>query len=59
MYTAPSSDHSYSLTLNLPFKVILRKFEVFWSLEWEWCTFQKIDETSLKSTNLDMASIMI
>ena len=32
---APSSDHSL-LTLNLPFKVILRRFEiVFWCLEWE------------------------
>ena len=51
MYIAPSSDHSL-LTPNLPFKVILREFEVvFWCLEWECCTFQKIDENSFKSTN--------
>ena len=48
--TTPSCDHSW-LTLKLPFKIILRKFEVvFWCLGWE-CTFQKIDENSLKSTN--------
>ena len=35
MYIAPSSIHSL-LALNLPFKGILRKFEVFWCLEWEW-----------------------
>ena len=48
MYKAPSSNHSL-LTLNLPFKVILRKFEVVsrW-LEWEWCTFQKIDFKTLE-----------
>ena len=41
MFIAPSSDHSL-LTLNLPFKVILRRFEVvFWCLECECCTFQK------------------
>ena len=35
MYIAPSSDHSL-LTLNLPFKVILRRFEVVLDcLEWE------------------------
>ena len=43
VYIAPSSDHSL-LTSNLLFTVILRKFEVvFWCLEWECCTFQKID----------------
>ena len=47
----PSSDHSL-LTLNLPFEVILRWCEVvFWCLEWECCTFQKIDENSFKSSN--------
>ena len=51
MHIAPSSDHSL-LTLNLPFNVILRKFEIVSRcLEWEWCTFQKIDENSFKSTN--------
>ena len=41
---APSSDHSL-LSLNLPFKVILWRFEVvFWCLEWKCCTVQKIDE---------------
>ena len=52
MYIAPSSDHSM-LTPHLPFNVILRKFEVvFWCLEWECCTFQKIyDFSSFKSTN--------
>ena len=51
MYIAPSSDHSL-LIPNLPFKVILRKFEVvFWCLEWECCTFQKTDENSFKSSN--------
>ena len=34
------------------FKVILRQFEVvFRCLEWECCTFQKIDENSFKSTD--------
>ena len=48
MYIAPSSDWSL-LTLDLPFKVILRRFKVvFWCLEWECCTFQKIDENSFK-----------
>ena len=50
MYKAPSSD--CSLTLNLSFKVILRQFQVvFWCLEWECCTFQKINENSFKFTN--------
>ena len=41
MYIAPFSDHSL-LTPNMPFKVILRKYEVvFW---WDYCTFQKIGE---------------
>ena len=32
--------------------MILLRFEVvFWSLEWECCTFQNIDENSFKSTN--------
>ena len=48
---APSSDHSL-LTLNLPCEVIVRKFEVvFWFLEWECCTFEKINENSFQSTN--------
>ena len=53
IHVVPSSDHSL-LTLKLPFKMILRKFEVFWCLEWEWCTFKKIDEYSLKSTNITL-----
>ena len=40
MYIAPSNDHLL-LTHNLPFKVILRRFEiVFWCLEWECCTLK-------------------
>ena len=51
MHIAPSSDHSL-LTSNLPFELILRKFEfVFWCLVWECCTFQKIDENSFKYYN--------
>ena len=43
MYIALSSGHIF-LNLNLPSKLILRRFEVvFWCLEWEWCTFWKID----------------
>ena len=34
MDIAPSSDHPL-LTLKLPFKVMQRRFEVFWCLEWE------------------------
>ena len=50
-YMAPSSGH-ISLNLNMPFKFILRRFEVvFWCLEWECCTFWKIDGNSFKSTN--------
>ena len=45
MYIAPSSDHSL-LTLNLPFKGILRGFEVCLPLQ-----LQKIDDSSCKSTN--------
>ena len=53
MYIAPSSDYSL-LTIKLPFKVILRRFEVvFWCLEGEMLhTFQTIDENSFKSTML-------
>ena len=41
MYIAPSSGH-ISLNFNVPFKLILRRFElVFWCLEWECCTFFK------------------
>ena len=48
MYIAPSSGH-ISLNLNMPFKLILRRFEViFWCLEWECCTFWKIDGNSFK-----------
>ena len=51
MYIAPSSGHTV-LNLNLPFKVVLRRFEVvFWYLEWECCTFWKINGNSFKSTN--------
>ena len=51
MYIAPSSGHIF-LKLNMPFKLILRRFEVvFWCLEWECCTFWKIDGNSFKSTN--------
>ena len=39
--------------INLPWnKWIVRRFEVvFWCLEWECCTFRKIYENSIKSTN--------
>ena len=48
MYIAPSSSHSL-LNLNVPFKLILRRFDVvFWCLEWDCCTFQKIDENSIQ-----------
>ena len=51
MYIAPSSGH-ISLNFNMPFKLILRRFEVvFWCLEWECCTFWKTDGNSFKSTN--------
>ena len=51
MYIAPSSGH-ISLNINMPFKLILRRFEVvFWCLEWECCTFWKTDGYSFKSTN--------
>ena len=51
MYIAPSSGN-ISLNFNMPFKFILRSFEVvFWCLEWECCTFWKIDGNSFKSTN--------
>ena len=51
MYISPSSGH-ISLIFNMPFKLILRRFEVvFWCLEWEYCIVWKIDGNSLKSTN--------
>ena len=51
MYKAPSSGH-ISLNFNMPFKLNLRRFEVvFWYLEWECCTFWKLDGNSFKSTN--------
>ena len=51
IHVAPSSGH-ISLNCNMPFKLILRSFEVvFWCLEWECCTFWKIDGNSFKSTN--------
>ena len=51
IYIAPSSGH-ISLNFNMPFKLILRRFEViFWCLEWECCTFWKKDGNSFKSTN--------
>ena len=41
MYIAPSSGH-ISLNFDMPFKLILRRFEVvFWCLEWECCSFLK------------------
>ena len=50
MYLVPSSGH-ISLNFKMPFKLILRRFEVvFWCLEWECCTFWRIDGTSFKST---------
>ena len=52
MYKAPSTGHGL-LNLNLPFKLMLRRFEVvFWCLEWECCTFGKIDKNTLRSTNI-------
>ena len=51
MHIAPSTGH-ISLTFNMPFKLIVRRCEVvFWCLEWECCTFWKIDGNSFKSTN--------
>ena len=51
MYIAPSSGHEW-LNLNLPFELILRRAEVgFWCLEFERCTFWKIDGNSFKSIN--------
>ena len=42
MYIDPSSGHISLNFLNMPFKLILRRFEVvFWCLEWECCTFLK------------------
>ena len=51
VYIAPSSGHE-SVNHNLPFELILRRFEVvFWYLEWNCCTFKNIDGNSFKSTN--------
>ena len=51
MYIAPSSGRDL-MNLDLPFKLILRRFEVvFWYLNWECCTFWKFDGNSFKSTN--------
>ena len=50
-YIAPSSGHEL-MNLDLPFKLILRRFEVvFWCVEWVCCTFWKINGNSFKSTN--------
>ena len=50
MYIASSSGH-ISMKFNMPFKFILRRFEVvLWCLEWECLTFWKIDWNSFKST---------
>ena len=52
MYIAPSSGH-ISLNFIMPFKLILRRFEVvFWCLEWECSTFWKIDGNWIKSLTL-------
>ena len=51
MYIASSSGCSL-LTLNLPLKVIVGRFEIVFNVGWECCTFPKIDEKSLKSTNI-------
>ena len=50
MYIAPSSGEPL-LNLNLPFKWILRRFEVVFSCLENVALFYKIDENSLKSTN--------
>ena len=51
MHIAPSSGH-ISLNCNMPFKLFLEMCEVvYWCLEWECCTFWKIDGNSYKSTN--------
>ena len=43
MYIAPSSGH-ISLNFNMPFKLILRRFQVvFWYLEWELMLFSLKD----------------
>ena len=53
MYIAPSSGH-VSLNCTMQFELILRRFEgfFFWCLEWECCTFGKIDGNSFKSTKM-------
>ena len=44
MYIAPSSGH-ISLYVNMPFTLILRRFEVvFWCLEWEAALFERLME---------------
>ena len=59
MHIYPSSGHSF-VNLNVPFKLILRTFDVaFWYLEWECCTFQKIDENWFKSTNTKFTMALI
>ena len=51
IHVGPSSGRAL-LNLILPFKLILRRFEVvFWCLKWECCTFWKIDGNSFKFTN--------
>ena len=50
MHISPSRGEPLP-NLNLPFKWILSRFKIFWCLEWECCTFQKIDEKSFKPTN--------
>ena len=52
MYTAPSSGH-ISLNCTMPFKLILRRFEVtFWCLEWECCTFERLVKLHSNSPTL-------
>ena len=42
MYIPPSSGEPLP-SVNLPFKWIVRRFEVvFWCLEWECCTFERL-----------------
>ena len=50
MYIAPSSGY-ISSNVKMPFKLILGRFEVvFWCLQWECCTFWRIDGNSFKFT---------
>ena len=49
-YVAPYCGHISLNLINMPFKLILRRFEVvFWCLEWECCTLRKIDGNSIHS----------